>query len=62
MESMDIPGKFQCLQSTVDLLVKEGKQHWVKACEDSAIAKGKGVLKTFLVDTICLLCGQHAFD
>lgn len=47
MESTGIRDRIQCSQATADLLMKDGKGHWVKPRVDAVVAKGKGVLTTF---------------
>jgi hypothetical protein len=47
MESTGVPAKVQLSQSTCDLLIAEGKSHWVVPREDLVDAKGKGVLNTY---------------
>jgi len=47
MESTGSRDKIQCSQATADLLMADGKGHWVKPRNDGVVAKGKGVLTTF---------------
>ncbi|CAB9529137.1 Receptor-type guanylate cyclase gcy [Seminavis robusta] len=47
MESNGQPGKVHLSDSTADLLIKSGKQHWVVEREDKIVAKGKGEMTTY---------------
>jgi len=47
MESTGRRDRIQCSKATADLLIRDGKAHWVKPRADSVVAKGKGVLTTF---------------
>ena len=49
MESTGKPGWIQASQTTVDALIYQGKQRWVKPREDMVLAKGKGTLVTYWV-------------
>lgn len=49
MESTGVKGRIQCSQSTAESLAIAGKEHWVRAREDTVTAKGKGVLKVRLI-------------
>ena len=42
-------GRIQCSETTKELLIKAGKNHWLTAREDAVQAKGKGTLQTFWV-------------
>jgi hypothetical protein len=47
MESTGIKGRIQCSESTMKLLLKAGKNHWLVPREDTVSAKGKGEMKTY---------------
>jgi len=47
MESTGARQKVQISSSTGKLLIAAGKEHWLKAREDTVFAKGKGVLNTY---------------
>jgi hypothetical protein len=47
MESTGVRNKIQCSQATADIIIKSGKQHWLKLRPDDVAAKGKGVLTTY---------------
>jgi len=49
MESTGVRDRIQCSKATADLLIKDGKGHWIKPRSDSVLAKGKGVLTTFWI-------------
>ena len=49
MESTGCRDKIQCSKATADLLIRDGKGHWLKPREDAVVAKGKGVLQTYFV-------------
>ena len=49
MESTGCRDKIQCSKTTAELLIRDGKGHWLKAREDVVVAKGKGVLQTYFV-------------
>ena len=49
MESTGCRDKIQCSKATAELLIRDGKGHWLKAREDVVVAKGKGVLQTYFV-------------
>jgi hypothetical protein len=51
MESTGNPDQVHLSQETVDLLLDAGKSHWVITREDMIIAKGKGVLITYWLQT-----------
>ena len=42
MESTGVPGRIQISQATADILLTEGKEHWLTKREDLVVAKGKG--------------------
>lgn len=50
MESTGIKGKIQASETTYELLVEGRKEYWVTPRPDAVIAKGKGVLKTYMVN------------
>jgi hypothetical protein len=47
MESNSERNRIQVSQSTADLLIADGKRHWLTPREDLVDAKGKGLLQTF---------------
>jgi hypothetical protein len=47
MESTGLPNKIQVSQKTADLIIEQGKGHWLKARQDLVHAKGKGDLQTY---------------
>lgn len=51
MESNGAPGMIQISQTTADLLIAAGKEQWVRPRADLVLAKGKGKMKTFWVET-----------
>jgi hypothetical protein len=50
MESTSLPGRIQVSESTADLLMFQGKSHWLKHREDAVVAKGKGELQTYWLE------------
>jgi hypothetical protein len=50
MESTGMRGKIQISQETADLLMAAGKSHWLKARDETVVAKGKGEMKTYWLD------------
>ena len=53
METTGAPNRIHLSQEIVDLLLDAGKSHWVSRREDKVVAKGKGVLNTFWLETMC---------
>jgi class 3 adenylate cyclase len=51
MESNGKPEKIHISKETADLLIQAGKQSWVTAREDKVVAKGKGELQTYWLET-----------
>lgn len=49
MESTGIPSRIQLSQSTADLLIDAGKEHWITKRPDKVKAKGKGELTTYFL-------------
>jgi hypothetical protein len=47
MESNGERNRIQVSQSTADLLIADGKQHWLTPRKDLVNAKGKGLLQTY---------------
>jgi hypothetical protein len=47
MESNSERNRIQVSQSTADLLIADGKRHWLTPREDLVNAKGKGLLQTY---------------
>lgn len=47
MESTGMRSRIHASQSTVDLLIASGKQHWVQKREEAIEAKGKGTMQTY---------------
>lgn len=47
MESTGQRNKIQISETTAQILIEAGKDHWVKPRDDSVNAKGKGVLNTY---------------
>ena len=52
METNGIKGRIHCSQSTADALIQGGKSHWVSRREDKIVAKGKGEMQTYWVNTV----------
>jgi class 3 adenylate cyclase len=50
MESNGIRNLIQVSQTTADLLIVAGKEHWVKPRDELVEAKGKGKMQTYWVD------------
>ena len=50
MESTGIPNLIHVSQKTADLLIGNGKGHWVRPRSDLIHAKGKGMLQTYFVE------------
>jgi len=42
--------RIHCSQTTADLIIKAGKEHWIKPREDLIEAKGKGKMQTFWIE------------
>lgn len=51
MESTGQRDFIQVSESTAVLLIEAGKGHWVKPREDSVAVKGKGLMKTYWLET-----------
>jgi len=51
MESTGERDKIQLSQATADLILKAGKVHWIQKREKKVVAKGKGELQTYWLDT-----------
>jgi len=49
MESTGISNRIQLSQATADLLILNGKEHWITLREDKVRAKGKGELTTYFL-------------
>ena len=45
MERTRIPTRIQISQATTDLLIKAGKESWVKPIDGQIVAKGKGQIR-----------------
>ena len=58
MESTSEKNRIQLSQATADLLIKDGKEHWVSMRKDLVSVKGKGEMQTFFA----LLRNTHASD
>jgi hypothetical protein len=52
MESNGQPHRIHVSEATAILLEQAGKAHWIREREDRIIAKGKGEMRTFWVDSI----------
>jgi hypothetical protein len=52
MESNGHPHRIHVSEATALLLEQSGKAHWITEREDRIIAKGKGEMRTFWVDSI----------
>ena len=50
MESTGAPGRIHLSKDVADLLLHDGKSHWVVARDDKVVAKGKGELDTFWLE------------
>lgn len=59
MESTGARGCIQLSQSTADILISAGKDHWVRPREDVVNVKGKGLVETYWLET---LASKTAFD
>ena len=53
MESTGISNKIHASQKTVDLLMKAGKGHWVRARDDEVYAKGKCLCNSNSATRLC---------
>ena len=62
MESTGKAGKVQVSLETAELLREAGRGGWVLPRNDTVIAKGKGQLKTFWLDTAAARRGEHSDD
>jgi len=51
MESTGSKGRIQCSQDTADLLIAAGKRDWLTARDDTVVAKGKGEMQTYWIDS-----------
>ena len=49
MESTGVSNRVQISQATADLLIEDGKEHWLIEREDKVKAKGKGELTTYFL-------------
>jgi len=49
MESTGITNRIQLSQATADLLIEQGKDHWIIKRKDKVKAKGKGELTTYFL-------------
>jgi class 3 adenylate cyclase len=49
MESTGISNRIQLSQATADLLILNGKEHWITKRQDKVRAKGKGELTTYFL-------------
>mmetsp|Transcript_16110 Transcript_16110/g.37349 ORF Transcript_16110/g.37349 Transcript_16110/m.37349 type:complete len:1772 (+) Transcript_16110:29-5344(+) len=49
MESTGTPNRIQLSQATADLLILNGKEHWITKRQDKVMAKGKGSLTTYFL-------------
>ena len=50
MEGSGIVNKIHVTQATADLLIRDGKHHWVTRRKEAIQAKGKGMVQTFWVE------------
>eukprot|EP00977_Amphora_coffeiformis_P019489 scaffold7295_cov167-Amphora_coffeaeformis.AAC.11 len=50
MEGTGIINKIHVTQATADLLIRDGKQHWVTRRKEAIQAKGKGMVQTYWVE------------
>ena len=51
MESNVVPGRLHVSQATADELMARGKKHLLTPREETIVAKGKGELQTYFVDS-----------
>eukprot|EP00523_Entomoneis_sp_CCMP467_P001058 CAMPEP_0168743416 /NCGR_PEP_ID=MMETSP0724-20121128/13565_1 /TAXON_ID=265536 /ORGANISM="Amphiprora sp., Strain CCMP467" /LENGTH=1154 /DNA_ID=CAMNT_0008791045 /DNA_START=91 /DNA_END=3556 /DNA_ORIENTATION=+ len=51
MESTGVPNKIHLSQETADLLVAAGKSQWLRTRREKVVAKGKGELQTYWLDS-----------
>lgn len=56
MEGTGVVDKIHVTQATADLLIQDGKQHWVSRRKEAIEAKGKGVIQTYCA---CNLASVH---
>lgn len=49
MESTGLPNCIQVSEKTADLIIAAGRKHWLEPREDPVFAKGKGQLKTYMI-------------
>lgn len=52
MESNSERNRIQVSQTTADLLIADGKGHWLTPREDLINAKGKGMMQTFWCEPV----------
>ena len=57
METTGLKNRIHMSQEYVDLLRDAGKDHWVNSRDDSVVAKGKGILNTYWLETEALDLG-----
>jgi len=50
MESTGARNKIHISKETADLIIRSGNENWVKAREESVLAKGKGVLQCYWLE------------
>lgn len=58
MESNGQPHRIHVSEATAKLLEQAGKTHWIAEREDRIIAKGKGEMRTFWVDSMRSDCDK----
>jgi 3'5'-cyclic nucleotide phosphodiesterase/Adenylate and Guanylate cyclase catalytic domain len=51
VETTGKPGRIHLSQETADLIIAAGKGHWVHKREDKVVAKGKGEMQTYWLDS-----------
>jgi hypothetical protein len=60
MESTGVPNRVQLSQATADLLIEDGKEHWMIEREDKVKAKGKGELTTYFLLSVNKKSSDHS--
>jgi hypothetical protein len=62
MESTGVSNRIQLSQTTADLLIESGKEHWMIKREDKVKAKGKGELTTYFLLSLNKKSSEHSMS